>query len=111
MKHIICIICPNSCECQVSQNKVTGAKCKRGIDFALQEVSQPLRTITSTICCQIKAVETRIPVKTKTALPLEQFSDTMKRIKQIYIYHKPELGELIINKELLGDIILVVTGG
>ncbi|OGI07496.1 MAG: hypothetical protein A2Y40_07245 [Candidatus Margulisbacteria bacterium GWF2_35_9] len=110
MTTVICIICPNSCECVVNDNTVSGAKCKRGVSFSLQEVSLPLRTVTSTICCQLIDKRLRIPVKTKSSVPIKDIPHIMKRIKQLVIYHKPELGELIINKDILMDTILIITG-
>lgn len=93
----VCIICPNSCEWEVdSGGNISGLKCKRGIAFARQECNQPLRIITTTIRCNLPDGHYEmVPVKSQTALPLEQMGLYMYHIRQTVLVQKPALGDVI----------------
>ena len=49
---LICIVCPMGCHLDVDVEDdyaVTGNQCKRGIAYAKKELTNPTRTITSTV--------------------------------------------------------------
>ena len=53
-KELTCIICPKGCNIKVEVEdgkviSVEGNTCKRGYDYAFSEVTNPVRTLTSTI--------------------------------------------------------------
>jgi len=52
-KELICIVCPNSCELAAEfkdgKIEVTGALCKRGYQYAEQEMTNPMRTIATSV--------------------------------------------------------------
>ena len=106
-KKFVCIICPNSCEIEIDdQGQVSGAKCKRGIEFAEQELAGPARIVTTTILCKDLKCTERIPVKTIHPIPLADIAKVMLQIKTIVLNHKPALGD-ILDQE---GVSLVVTG-
>ena len=46
MKEFTCIICPRGCLLKVDDNmNVTGNTCPRGKDYAISELTNPVRTI------------------------------------------------------------------
>ncbi|MFH1429103.1 MAG: DUF1667 domain-containing protein [Candidatus Margulisiibacteriota bacterium] len=105
-----CIICPVTCHLEVADGQVTGAKCKRGVAFALQEIKLPIRTITTTVRCEDQQGRCQIPVKTEQAVPLKDIPGLMKQIKQIRLDKKPRMGETIKSSALSESVVLVVTG-
>ena len=54
MKEFTCIVCPRGCTLTVEENNgeytVSGNSCKRGKDFAVSEMTCPMRTICSETC-------------------------------------------------------------
>lgn len=106
MKPIICIICPNSCEITIEGEAVLGAKCKRGIQFAQQEIQEPRRTITTTI--RIK--NQQIPVKSKQRLPLHDIPLIMSLIKQTTFKELPTFEQELTIEGYQEPISLIVTG-
>ena len=65
-KELTCIICPQGCNIKVEIEgnniiNVEGNGCKRGYEYAISEVKNPVRTLTTTIKLQNGKV---IPVKT-----------------------------------------------
>lgn len=51
MKEISCIVCPNSCLIKIDETtyKCSGNKCLRGVKYAINELTNPMRTITSSV--------------------------------------------------------------
>ena len=50
MKEFTCIICPRGCRLSVDDNmNVTGNFCPRGKQYAVSELTNPVRTITSSV--------------------------------------------------------------
>jgi CxxC motif-containing protein len=52
-KDIVCFICPNSCVLSITGDRsnphIEDNRCSRGIDFALKELHDPERMLTSTV--------------------------------------------------------------
>ncbi|MBT3318194.1 MAG: DUF1667 domain-containing protein [Clostridia bacterium] len=55
-KEIMCVLCPNSCHLKIEYDEstkeitsLTGGTCKRAHDFALQEITNPMRTLTFSV--------------------------------------------------------------
>ena len=106
----ICIICPKSCELETDGTEVTGEKCKRGKQFALQEIISPLRVITTTIRYENKNNIKMIPVKTSKPVPLNRIFDIMKEIKKIHVHEIPDIGSKIAVTETPEQIDIEITG-
>ena len=50
MKELTCIVCPRGCRLKVNDDMVvTGNACPRGEKYAINELTHPTRTITSSI--------------------------------------------------------------
>jgi CxxC motif-containing protein len=73
---------------------VTGHGCKRGVTYALKELLQPTRTITSTVRIE-GAVHRRIPVKTKDEVPKDRIFDVMKALDQIVVQAPIDVGTVV----------------
>ena len=109
-KKFICIVCPKSCELETDGTEVTGEKCKRGKQFALQEVISPLRVITTTIRYENKNNIKMIPVKTSKPVPLNRIFDFMKEIKKIRLQEIPSIGTQIPLSGVSEPVKVIVTG-
>lgn len=55
-KEIMCVLCPNSCHLKIEYDEktkeiasLTGGTCKRAHAFALQEITNPMRTLTFSV--------------------------------------------------------------
>lgn len=110
LKHYICIVCPKSCELETDGTEVAGAGCKRGEKFARQEMVLPMRVITTTVKFSSKKKTRIIPVKTASAVPLEDIPSIMERIKGLRPREVPPVGSRV---KVNGDqepIELIITG-
>ena len=91
---VICTICPMGCKMAVdSAMNVTGNTCKRGEKYAIQEVTAPERTLTTTMYAESGVM---VPVKTDRPVPREKLSSCMKEINCKTLILPIEAGDIII---------------
>jgi len=110
-----CIICPNGCEIEaeiVDQSifSLTGASCKRGTEYVEQELTDPQRTIATSVLVEAGELPL-VSVKLTSAIPKNRISDVMKEIKTIKLVAPVEIEQVII-KNVLGlnsDVIATKT--
>lgn len=93
---LICINCPRGCHLKVDENlNVTGNTCPRGAAYGKQEVTNPVRTVTSTV--RISGAELPLcPVKTSVAAPKGKMFDIMASIDKVHLTAPVHIGQVII---------------
>jgi CxxC motif-containing protein len=97
---LTCILCPNGCSLIVNYDadgnmKVTGNKCKRGENFAFDEITCPKRSLTSTVKTSFKNIR-RLPVKTDKDIPLKDIFSVMIEINKVVLDRKVTVNDIII---------------
>lgn len=111
IKQLTCIVCPMGCELQVDTalQTVTGNTCKRGAVYGIEEVTHPTRVITSTIKLKNSPELTRLPVKTKSAIPKELNFKCMEIINTLEVEAPIKVGQVIVENLLNTGVDLVAT--
>ena len=95
MVELTCIICPNGCRLKVDDNlNVSGNRCPRGAIYGKQEVTNPTRTITSTVRCDSSLLKV-CPVKTKDPIPKGKIFDVMKEINACSVKVPCHIGDVV----------------
>lgn len=109
-KELICISCPNGCHLKVDAeaNKVTGNKCPRGVEYGINEVTHPVRVITSTVKVKNGHIPV-VPVKTKTAIPKELNFKCMEEIDKVTFKAPIKIGDVVIENVLGTGVDVVAT--
>lgn len=97
---LICIGCPNGCLVTVDKNpdgslSITGNTCKKGEEYARNEVTAPKRTVTS-IVKVIGGKNPVVSVKTKEEIPKEKIAECMKGINRTVLKAPVSLGQVVI---------------
>nr|MCR5491640.1 DUF1667 domain-containing protein [Bacilli bacterium] len=72
-----------------------GNSCPRGAAYAKQELTNPTRTITSTVKCDSKVLSV-CPVKTKDAVSKSKIFDVMAEINAAYIKVPVYIGDVVV---------------
>lgn len=108
---LTCIVCPLGCALKIEKEKdnilnISGYKCKRGNDYAVEEVSHPKRTLTTTIKTQNGLM---LPVKSDKSLPKEKLLCTMGLINQITVKTPIKIGDIIIKNILNTGVNIVAS--
>ena len=98
-KELTCINCPMGCALTVTIDgdtiTCTGNTCPRGADYAKKEVTDPRRTVTSSVRVT-GGHAVRVPVKTKTDIPKDKIFDCMEVIKNTVAAAPVRIGDVII---------------
>lgn len=97
---LICIGCPNGCLVTVDKNpdgslSITGNACKKGEEYALNEVTAPKRTVTS-IVRVTGGKNPVVSVKTKEEIPKEKIAACMEEINRTALKAPVSLGQIVI---------------
>lgn len=103
LKEITCIVCPVGCKMSIRRKGdnwiVSGNQCKRGEEYAIEELTHPTRMLTSTVAIA-NAVHQRLPVHSSTPLPKELLFEAMKIIRSCKITAPVSCGQVIIENIL-----------
>lgn len=112
MKELTCIVCPNGCSLKVEEKdgqwEVSGNQCRRGVTFAIEEMTHPMRTICSTVRTIFPEIPV-IPVRTASEIPKERIFDVMKQINQVTVDHILSTGDVVIENVLGLNVDVIVT--
>ncbi|MBO7681213.1 MAG: DUF1667 domain-containing protein [Clostridia bacterium] len=101
---MVCITCPQGCVLTVDKNEdgtitVTGNKCPRGEQFAINELTAPKRTICSTVATTFPEVPV-LPVRVSTDIPKDRIFDVMREIDKVTVTKPLKRGDIIIENVL-----------
>lgn len=104
LKEMICITCPIGCRLTIKQVgdeiEVSGNTCPRGKQYAIDEIKNPMRTLTTTVVIK-NAIYHQLPVISSDKIPLNQIEDAMKLLKNTII-EAPIYEKDIIVHDILG---------
>ncbi len=93
---LTCIICPRGCHLMVHDDlTVEGNSCPRGAAYGKQEVTDPRRTVTSTVRCDSKELAV-CPVKTDGPIAKGKMFEVMEKINKAHITIPVHIGDIII---------------
>ena len=101
---ITCILCPNSCNLIIEHNDknivgIKGNLCDRGITYATDEITNPMRMVTSTIKIS-GSKNKRLPVILSKEVPKAMIFDIIKEIKKIEAIAPVNQGDVLISNIL-----------
>jgi len=110
---ILCIMCPNGCrlyaEKKAESYAVSGNKCKRGIDFAITEITNPTRTLTTTVRTSFPGIPV-LPVRTAGEIPKGKIREAMNVINAITVSLPLGIGEIVAENILgLGTNVIITS--
>lgn len=111
-RQLTCIVCPRGCQLDVTLDdagkflSVSGNICKRGEQYALDECTHPMRTVTSTVRCKDGTV---VAVKTSTTIPKEKIFLVMEAINKARPEGPLSIGDVIISRVCDTDADVVAT--
>ena len=109
MKKMTCIVCPVGCHIVIDDNlKVTGNRCPKGENYALIEMKDPKRMLTTTVRTS-SLLNPRLPVKTNHPISKKLLFQALNEINEIIISKDVKIGDVIIPNILNTDINIIAT--
>lgn len=114
-----CTTCPSECLLTVEVERdangavvevrsVTGNNCPRGDKFAHQELTCPMRVLTTTVAVS-SGDEALLPVRTAEAIPLELHAQAMALIRSLVVKAPIHMGDVVLENLLDTNINLVAS--
>ncbi|QTA89601.1 DUF1667 domain-containing protein [Desulfonema magnum] len=103
-KELTCIVCPNGCQLEatlenggpeIQVTEITGNQCEKGLTWAEQELTNPVRTIISSVLVDGGDLPL-VSVRTDAPVPLGAIFDVMKDIKASKTKAPVAIGDILI---------------
>ncbi len=113
-KNIICVACPMGCGITVELNdsgeilSITGNTCKRGDAYARTEITNPVRSLATTVRVE-GGVYNVVPCKSSGALPKGKIFECMEIINKTVANAPIKLGDVLVSDILGTGIDIVAT--
>ena len=114
MRELVCIVCPKGCTMKIEEKdgeiSVTGNSCKRGASFAVSEMTEPKRTVCTTVRTVFKDAPV-IPVRVSAEIPKDHIFDVMREINAVTLSSPVGRNDVIIKNVLgLGADVIATSG-
>lgn len=109
-KQLICIGCPRGCHLTVNLDDMTvvGNSCPKGAEYGVNEVTNPVRTVTSTVSVK-GGTHDVIPVRTNGEISKKLIFDAIEVINKISVDAPVKCGDIIIKNILDTGIDVIAT--
>ena len=109
---LICITCPKGCMLEVTRDGDTIVKvdagCKRGHHYAEAELSDPRRSIASTVRIE-GALHALLPVYTEKPFPKPRIRELLDALKTISVAAPVQYGQVIVENVLDSGINIIAS--
>ena len=112
-KNLICVSCPLGCPIEVEIENgevvsVTGNTCKRGDAYARAEITNPVRSLTTSVKVE-NGLHPVVPVKSSGPVPKDKMFDCMKEINSVTVKAPVKIGDIVIENILGLGVDIVAT--
>lgn len=111
LSEIICVTCPRGCLLKVNHEgsqviNVTGHGCKRGLEYATNELSDPRRMVASTVKIA-GSLHPLLPVYTNKAFPKPLIPKLAQVLRKVEVTAPVDIHQVILH-DVLGTGIDIV---
>ena len=100
VEEMICILCPRGCHLTVTQDgddiQVTGNTCPRGKQYGINELTHPMRTVTTSVYVENPGRDKMLSVKTSEAIPKEKIAEVLKAAQAVKAQVPVKVGDVLI---------------
>lgn len=110
---VTCIVCPRGCTVNIAHSgdgyTVSGNGCKRGRDYAISELTRPMRNFSLTLPITGGDADV-IAVRTSSPVRRERIADIASAARSLTLSAPVKAGEIIMaGEDGEGDLIAVAT--
>ncbi len=110
---MICVSCPKGCTLTVTTDgdtivKVTDASCKRGEDYAHQEITDPRRMVASTVKVA-NGIHPLVPVYTEAPVPKPLIFEILAEIRKAELQAPVKTEQIVIENVLNTGINIIAS--
>ena len=101
-KILTCIVCPMGCEITVDMDdntseikSITGNTCPRGEKYARNEMTNPMRQLTSTVVIE-GGIYDRLPIILSGDIPKDKMLDVMQELSKVRVKAPVKRNDILI---------------
>ena len=109
MKEMTCIVCPRGCRLTIDDDmNVTGNSCPRGKNYAISELTHPVRMVTSTV--RVSNRENVVAsVKTSEAIDKDKMFDVIKLVNSMSVKAPCHVGDVLVKNVFNTNVDILIT--
>ena len=100
IRNLTCIICPRGCSLSADITpdgvKVVGHTCPKGEDYAINECTNPVRTVTATVRVSNR-YNTMVSVKTAAPVPKDEMLHMMTLLRKTQVSAPVCIGDVVLS--------------
>ena len=108
-RNITCIICPRGCPMTATVTEsgvtVTGNACPKGQQYAVDECTNPVRTVTATVRVANRK-DTMVSVKTDRPVAKDRMMEVMAALRGITVDAPLAIGDKVLENVCGADIVV-----
>lgn len=97
-REIVCIVCPNGCriQCEETEGQIVciGQKCLRGKEYAIAELTHPMRSLTTSVRTVFPDSPV-VSVRTNGEIEKSKLIDVAKTLGQIIVDQRIKIGDIV----------------
>lgn len=112
MNKLYCLACPTGCLLTIAGSGidmiVDGGKCDQGLEFAKAELTEPVRTLTTTVRTVFPDVPV-ISVRTAGDIPKDDIQKAIEAIDDIVLDRELGVGEVLIENVAETGVSVIIT--
>ena len=113
IKKLTCIECPKGCVLSIDVEncrvvKVSGNECPKGEKYAIQEIENPMRILTSAVLAEGLSLK-MVPIRTDKPIPKSRLAEAMEEVKKIHLKEPVRSGSVIVENFLGLGVSLLAT--
>jgi CxxC motif-containing protein len=103
-KHFVCVVCPIGCEIGVVHDgskiiSMEGNKCEKSEEFVSQELIEPMRILTTTVCIEGSRWAV-IPVRTDKSVPKRLVPRIMRELRRTKLQAPVNMLDVVVRDVL-----------
>jgi CxxC motif-containing protein len=114
----VCVHCPKGCVISVripegvartdlDALELSGHECKHGIEYAKQELVEPMRVLTTTV--RVRDSDRMLPVRSSGPLPRERLMEAVRLLDGVEVIPTVSVGQVVYKKIMDFDIDILAT--
>jgi CxxC motif-containing protein len=111
-KDLVCFICPNSCVLSIIGDEtnphIENNRCSRGIDFALKELHDPERILTSTMRV-LNGVLPLVSVRSDNPVKKTELQKIISQLDAITIQAPVTCGQILMTSVGINKVCIIAT--
>lgn len=112
-KRMVCIRCPVSCILEVKYTKtkllqVKSSQCKKGQEYASEELFDPVRILTSTVYVKNGHLPL-VSIRTAKPIPKARIFDVMAKLSRTKVSAPLKIGDIIIKNVVNTGVNIIAT--